>query len=82
MFEKQIVIDGKGHLFGRLASVIAKELLSGQKIVVVRCEQIVITGSRELFIYKAKIFEFVLTSFHYFQSFVTRQSGVTSRRSE
>jgi len=46
MFEKQIVIDGKGHLLGRLASVVAKELLSGQAIVVVRCEQLVISGSR------------------------------------
>lgn len=40
-----IVIDGKGHLFGRLASVVAKQLLSGKKIVVVRCEEIVISGS-------------------------------------
>ncbi len=47
MFEKQIVIDGKGHLFGRLASTVAKELLCGQKIVIVRAEQVVITGSRE-----------------------------------
>ena len=46
MFEKQVVIDGKGHLLGRLASVVAKELLSGQAIVVVRCEQLVISGSR------------------------------------
>ena len=45
MFEKQVVIDGKGHMLGRLASVVAKELLSGQKIVVVRCEQIVMSGS-------------------------------------
>lgn len=45
MFEKQIVIDGKGHMLGRLASVIAKELLSGQRMVVVRCEQIVMSGS-------------------------------------
>lgn len=45
MFEKEIVIDGKGHLLGRLASVVAKELLSGQKITVVRCEEIEITGS-------------------------------------
>jgi len=45
MFEKEIVIDGKGHLLGRLASVVAKELLSGQKITVVRCEAIEITGS-------------------------------------
>ena len=29
MFKKVIVIDGKGHLMGRLASYIAKQLLSG-----------------------------------------------------
>jgi large subunit ribosomal protein L13Ae len=29
MFEKEIVIDGKGHLLGRLSSYIAKELLRG-----------------------------------------------------
>ncbi|KAJ7038102.1 ribosomal protein L13 domain-containing protein [Mycena alexandri] len=31
-----IVIDGKGHLLGRLASIISKQVLSGQKIVVLR----------------------------------------------
>ncbi|GAB7353066.1 hypothetical protein MBLNU459_g3615t1 [Dothideomycetes sp. NU459] len=40
----QIVIDGKGHLLGRLASTVAKQLLNGQKIVVVRCEAINISG--------------------------------------
>ena len=40
----QVVIDGKGHLLGRLASTVAKELLSGQKIVVVRCEDLNISG--------------------------------------
>lgn len=40
-----IIIDGKGHLLGRLASIVAKQLLSGKKIVVVRCEAIVISGS-------------------------------------
>jgi len=45
MFEKVVVIDGKGHLIGRLASVLAKELLNGQKVVVVRCEEIQISGS-------------------------------------
>lgn len=29
MFQKQIVIDAKGHLLGRLASYVAKQLLSG-----------------------------------------------------
>ena len=40
-----IVIDGKGHLLGRLASIISKQVLNGQKIVVVRCEEINISGS-------------------------------------
>lgn len=40
-----IVIDGKGHLLGRLASIISKQILSGQKIVVVRCEEINVSGS-------------------------------------
>ena len=29
MFEKLVIIDGKGHLSGRLASIVAKELLNG-----------------------------------------------------
>ena len=40
----QVVIDGKGHLLGRLASIVAKQLLSGQKITVVRCEALNISG--------------------------------------
>jgi len=43
-FEPVIIIDGKGHLLGRLASTVAKQLLNGQKIVVVRCESINISG--------------------------------------
>ncbi|KAL9968832.1 hypothetical protein ACROYT_G020970 [Oculina patagonica] len=44
-FEKSIVIDASGHLLGRLASTIAKSLLTGQRIIVVRCEQVNISGS-------------------------------------
>lgn len=29
MYKKQIVIDAKGHLLGRLASYVAKQLLNG-----------------------------------------------------
>jgi len=57
MFEKEIIIDGKGHLLGRLASIIAKELLSGQRIVVVRCEKVNISGS--LFRNRIKFMEFL-----------------------
>jgi large subunit ribosomal protein L13Ae len=41
---KTLVIDGKSHLLGRLASVCAKELLNGRKIVIIRCEKIEISG--------------------------------------
>jgi large subunit ribosomal protein L13Ae len=44
-FEKIVIIDARGHLLGRLASIIAKQLLSGQKVVVVRCEEINVSGS-------------------------------------
>lgn len=39
------VIDANKHLLGRLSAIIAKSLLNGQKIVVVRCEGIMISGN-------------------------------------
>lgn len=39
------IVDGKGHLLGRLSSIIAKQILSGQKVTVVRCEEINVSGS-------------------------------------
>ena len=40
-----IVVDGRDHLLGRLASIVAKELLSGKKVVIVRCDQVCVSGS-------------------------------------
>jgi len=45
VLEKPIVIDCRDHLHGRLCSIVAKELLAGQKIILVRCEEMVISGS-------------------------------------
>jgi len=44
MFHKLLVVDLRGHLLGRAAAVIAKELLCGQRIVCVRAELAEITG--------------------------------------
>ncbi|XP_034101759.1 large ribosomal subunit protein uL13 [Drosophila sulfurigaster albostrigata] len=41
---RTVVIDGRGHLLGRLASVVAKYLLQGGKVVVVRCEELNLSG--------------------------------------
>lgn len=57
MFEKEVVIDGRGHLVGRLASKMAKELMNGQRIVVVRCELLNKSGS--LFRNKLKFQDFL-----------------------
>merc|ERR1719215_1301108 len=45
MFEKVVVLDCKDHLLGRLASILAKELLNGQKVVCLRTEEMNISGS-------------------------------------
>eukprot|EP00922_Rhytidocystis_sp_ex-Travisia-forbesii_P005417 GHVS01007912.1.p1 GENE.GHVS01007912.1~~GHVS01007912.1.p1 ORF type:complete len:203 (+),score=20.03 GHVS01007912.1:74-682(+) len=45
MFQKLVIIDARTHLLGRLASTIAKELLKGQNMVILRCEEINISGS-------------------------------------
>jgi large subunit ribosomal protein L13Ae len=45
MFEKVVVVDCKDHLLGRLASTIAKEIMNGQKVVCVRTEELVVSGS-------------------------------------
>ena len=44
---KTKIIDGRDHLLGRLASIVAKELLAGQSVVIVRCDEMVVSGSCE-----------------------------------
>mmetsp|Transcript_53593 Transcript_53593/g.107401 ORF Transcript_53593/g.107401 Transcript_53593/m.107401 type:complete len:179 (-) Transcript_53593:1218-1754(-) len=39
-----LLVDGKGHLFGRLASLCAKEVLNGRKVVILRSDKIEISG--------------------------------------
>merc|ERR1712189_42520 len=42
---KPVVIDGRGHVMGRLASIVAKNILLGNKVVIVRCEGINMSGN-------------------------------------
>ena len=41
------IIDGQNAVLGRLASYAAKESLKGEEIVVLNCEQIIITGNKK-----------------------------------
>lgn len=42
-----MIIDGEGHILGRLASVASKNLLDGEEIIILNAEKIMITGSKE-----------------------------------
>jgi hypothetical protein len=41
---KRIVVDTRHHMLGRLSSIIAKELLNDQKVVVVHCKEICLSA--------------------------------------
>ena len=41
---EEIVVDGAGQVLGRLASIVAKKLLDGERVVVVNAEKIVVSG--------------------------------------
>lgn len=42
-----MIIDGKNLILGRLATYAAKQALLGEKVDIINCEDVVITGSRE-----------------------------------
>lgn len=46
---EKLVYDSKGAIFGRMATVIAKELLKGKSIDLINCEEIIISGRKGLF---------------------------------
>ncbi len=41
------IIDGKNAVLGRLASYVAKESLKGEEIVILNCDQVIITGNKK-----------------------------------
>jgi len=41
------IIDGTNAVMGRLASYAAKQALKGEEVIIVNCEEILITGSKK-----------------------------------
>jgi large subunit ribosomal protein L13 len=41
------IIDGKNAVMGRLASYAVKEALKGEEIVILNCDEVIITGNRK-----------------------------------
>ena len=44
----KIVYDGTDAVFGRLASLVAKDLLKGNDVDVLNCEKIIVSGDKKL----------------------------------
>lgn len=51
-----VVIDAKGLILGRMASVIAKRLLQGETIIIINAEKAAISGKRLSRVREAKTF--------------------------
>jgi large subunit ribosomal protein L13 len=56
MFENAIIIDAKGLILGRMASIIAKRLLQGETIIILNAEKTAISGKRLTLVKDAKTF--------------------------
>jgi len=54
--EHIVVIDAKGLILGRMASIIAKRLLQGETIIIVNAEKAAISGERLSRVREAKTF--------------------------
>ena len=54
--ENAIIIDAKGLILGRMASIIAKRLLQGESVIVLNAEKTAISGKRLQIVKEAKTF--------------------------
>jgi len=54
--ENAIIIDAKGLILGRMASIIAKRLLQGKSVIVLNAEKTAISGKRLQIVKEAKTF--------------------------
>jgi len=55
-FNNAIIIDAKGLILGRMASIIAKRLLQGESVIVLNAEKAAISGKRLQIVKEAKTF--------------------------
>lgn len=49
-----LIIDGKGLILGRVASIVAKELLNGEEVHVINSEELIIQGNKKYIVEKYK----------------------------
>lgn len=52
--DQEVVVDAEGQILGRIASLVAKMLLAGQRVVIVNAEKAVIAGNKQSIIEEYK----------------------------
>jgi len=62
--EKTLYIDGANQILGRLASIVAKKLLEGYRVVVVNTEKIVVSGDKQRVVHGYKLLLKVTTHYN------------------
>ena len=46
---EKLIYDGEGAIFGRMATVVAKDLLKGNSVDLIHCEGIIVSGNKNIF---------------------------------
>ncbi len=70
--DKTIYVDATNQILGRLASIIAKKLLQGYRVVVVNAEKAVVSGERLRVIQGYKLVEKVTTHYNPYKQGIRR----------
>src|SRR3989338_2100192 len=77
------IIDGENSVLGRIASYVAKEALKGERIAIVNCEKIIISGNKknveESFERKRKIAENFLGKINFDVKIKVKSGGEKSQ---
>jgi len=60
----QIIVDGTDHIAGRLCSNVAKLLLQGNRVSIVNCDKIMISGKRKSIVEEYKEFLEIASILH------------------
>lgn len=47
MEDREIVIEGEGEILGRVAALAAKKALQGNKVIVLNCKRLLISGNKK-----------------------------------
>ena len=74
------VIDAEGHVLGRLASLVAQELLAGEEIRIVNADRCIITGKKK-FLFSGKMLNCIITELfenldHFSPTYRRRPAGL------